>query len=83
MTIDCCAFCDARIFGAQFVCDRCFKRVDGHPQEIRQIMEALTNIICASNSTIIKNPRRYRHVRKCQWCNDTGRLENGIKCSHG
>lgn len=82
MTIDCCAFCDTRIFGAVIACDRCFKRLNGHPEEVKQVMEALTNIICSIDSTIIKNPTKYKHKRKYQWCNDTGRLQDGSECIH-
>lgn len=82
MTIDCCAFCDTRVFGAVIACDRCFKRLKGHPEEVRQVMEALTNIICGKGGDIIKNPTRYKRKRKCQWCNDIGRLQDGSECPH-
>lgn len=81
--LDSCAFCDTRILsGCAYTCDRCFRRFNGHPEEIRQVMEALTNIICSNNSTIIKNPTKRKHKAKCHWCNDTGRLQDGSECPH-
>lgn len=81
MTLGYCPFCDARI-GQQMLCDRCLKRFKGHPEEIRQVMEALTQIICYGG--IIKNPtKRMMPKPKCSWCNDTGYfMETGKRCSH-